>query len=58
LPQPARASTGPVIPPLAPPQPSWKQEVKETQPDRPEAPVPEKEPGTGSNEPPSGGAAK
>jgi hypothetical protein len=27
MPQPARATT-PIMPPLAPPQPSWKQELK------------------------------
>jgi hypothetical protein len=40
LPQPAR-STAPILPPLTPPQPSWKQELKESGPAAPEK---EKEP--------------
>ncbi len=31
LPQPSRPSAGPVVPPLTPPRPAWKQELKETQ---------------------------
>jgi small subunit ribosomal protein S3 len=57
LPQPGRASTGPVIPPLTPPQPSWKQEVRETQPEGAGGSAPEGAPGAGSTEPPSGGAS-
>jgi small subunit ribosomal protein S3 len=55
LPQPTKAAGGPVIPPLTAPQPSWKQEVKETQPERSGASAPETAPGAGSTEPPSGG---
>jgi hypothetical protein len=39
MPHPARGSGGPILPPMAPPQPSWKQE-----------PRPEAGPDTGKNE--------
>jgi small subunit ribosomal protein S3 len=38
LPQPARGAGAPILPPLAPPQPSWKQEIKSDAPAEGSAP--------------------
>jgi small subunit ribosomal protein S3 len=47
MPRPARTG-GPILPPLMSPQPSWKQEVRGTEPAAPEA-APETKPGEGEN---------
>ena len=52
LPQPARST--PVVPPLAPPQPAWKQELKQETPAAAEPGTGERE-ATGSSEPPPSG---
>ncbi len=46
LPQPARAA-GPIAPPLTPPQPAWKQELKQEEPPAPAAEGPAPEPPAG-----------
>ena len=51
LPQPVRAA-GPIAPPLTPPQPAWKQELKLEAPPVPAAEVPAAEPAAGAADQP------